>query len=77
MFPEEDERCRAIAEEIQQQRPGWLIIWGVYSRRFTAYPLFPVRRRVIVIAYYQDALLERMNSVERLLRIRPESEESG
>ena len=69
MFPEEDEKGRAIAEDIQLHRPGWLVIWGVYSRRFTAYPLFPVRRRVIVVAYYPDALVERMDSAERVLRI--------
>jgi hypothetical protein len=67
--PEEDEACRATADEIQGQRPGWLVIWGVFSRRYTAYPLFPIRRRVIVVAYYPQALLERMDSAERLLRI--------
>lgn len=69
MFPEEDERYRAIAEDIELHRPGWLVIWGVWSRRFTAYPLFPVRHRVIVVAYYPDALVERMDSAEQLLRI--------
>lgn len=72
MLREEDEACRAIAEEIQRQRPGWLVIWGVFSRRYTAYPLFPVSRRVIVVAYYPKALVERMDSAERLLRIRPD-----
>ena len=69
MVPEEDDAGRAIAEEIQRQRPGWLVIWGVYTRRYTAYPLFPVRRRVIVIAYYPQALIERMDKAERLLRV--------
>jgi hypothetical protein len=68
--PQEDDACRAIAEEIQQARPGWMVIWGVFSRRYTAYPLFPVRCRAIVVAYYPAALLERMDSAERLLRIR-------
>ena len=75
VFPEEDERCRAIAEDIQLHRPGWLVIWGVYSRRFTAYPLFRIRRRVIVVAYYPDALVERMDSTERLLRMPSEPTE--
>jgi hypothetical protein len=75
MWPPEDDKNRAILEEIQQQRPEWLVIWGVYSRRFTAYPLFPVRRRVIVSAYFPDALMERMDSADRVLRIRPEAEE--
>jgi hypothetical protein len=74
---EEDEACQEIAEEIERQRPGWLVIWGVFSRRYTAYPLFPVRRRVIVVAYYPEALMERMDSAERLLRIQPERGVTG
>jgi hypothetical protein len=65
---------RAAADEIQRQRPGWLVIWGVYSRRFTAYPLFPVRHRVIIIAGYPQALIQRMDEAERSLRI-PEARE--
>jgi hypothetical protein len=49
--------------------PGGLVIWGVYSRRFTAYPPFPVRHRVIIIAGYPQALIERMDEAERSLRI--------
>lgn len=75
MFSAEDEQNRAIAEDIELHRPGWLVIWGAYSRRFTAYPLFPVRRRVIVVAYYPDALVERMDTAERLLRIQAGSVE--
>jgi hypothetical protein len=70
-----DEReYRAAADEIQRQRPGWLVIWGVYSRRFTAYPLFPVRHRVIIVAGYPQALIQRMDEAERSLRI-PEARE--
>jgi hypothetical protein len=68
--PEESE-YRAVAGEIQRQRPGWLVIWGVYSRRFTAYPLFPVRHRVIIVASYPQALIHRMDEAERSLRIQP------
>jgi hypothetical protein len=68
VLPDERE-YRALADEIQRQRPGWLVMWGAYSRRYTAYPLFPVRRRVIIIASYPQALIERMNEAERALRM--------
>jgi hypothetical protein len=70
VLPDERE-YRAAADEIQRRRSGWLVIWGVYSRRFTAYPLFPVRHRVIIVADYPQALVERMDEAERSLRIPP------
>jgi hypothetical protein len=70
VLPEESE-YRAVADDIQRQRPGWLVIWGVYSRCYTAYPLFPVRRRVIIVASYPQALIQRMDEAERSLRIEP------
>lgn len=63
---EDDDACRAIAEEINQSRPQWLVLYGCYSRLFWAYPLFDMRRRVVVHAGYPDALLARMDEVERL-----------
>jgi len=76
-IPESDEEYRALADKIEQKRPGWMVIWGIFSRRFTAYPLFPIRRRVIVVAYYPDALIERMDSAERLLRIQAANQEGA
>jgi hypothetical protein len=70
----DDDACRAVAEDIQRQRPDWLVLWGTYSKRFVAFPLFILRQRVIVIAHYPDALLARLDEVERRLRIQPEQE---
>jgi hypothetical protein len=75
--PADDNACQAIAEEIQRQRPEWLVIWGCYSRRYWAYPLFPVCRRAIINASYPDALIPRLDEAERALRISPEEEEAG
>lgn len=62
------------ARQIEQQQPGWMIIWGVYTRAFVAFPLFPVRRRgIVVVAAYPDALLARMEEAERRWRPRPSS----
>lgn len=77
MFFNDEQACRALAEEIERNRPGWMVVWGVFSQRFTAYPLFPVKRRVIVTGYYPAALVERVDSAERLLRIRSDEETEG
>jgi hypothetical protein len=83
----EENECRAIAEDIQRQRPGWLVIWGCYTRRFWAYPKFNTRGRVIIYAAYPDALLHRMDEggaqiahssqPERRPRMTQASDESG
>lgn len=71
MAPDDEDECRAIAKEIQRERPEWMVLFGCYSRHFVAFPLFALRRRVIVTAHYPDALVARMDKAERLLRIRP------
>jgi hypothetical protein len=68
---DDEDECRSIAVEIQRKRPGWMILFGCYSRHFVAFPLFALRRRVIVTARYPDALVARMDEAGRLLRIRP------
>jgi hypothetical protein len=68
----DDDAGWAMAEEIQRQRPGWLVLWGCYSKHYVAFPLFSVRRRAILAAFYPDALLARMEEAERVLRIEPD-----
>lgn len=72
---DEDEAWRVMAGEIQRRRPGWLVVWGCYSKHFVAFPLFPVRRRAILLASYPPALIDRIDTAERALRIRADSEE--
>ena len=66
-----DDECRELAQQIEEQRPGWLVLWGCYSKRFVAFPLFPVQRRTILVMSYPDALVARMEQVERVLRVDP------
>jgi hypothetical protein len=68
----DDDACRAIAEDIQRQRPGWMVTWGIYTKGYTAYPLFSVRRRVIVFAYSPDGLTQAMDKADRRYRIQSE-----
>lgn len=63
---------RAIAEQINQARPHWLVLWGTYSRRFWAFPLFEMQPRMLIHASYPDALVARMDEAERRYRLQPE-----
>ena len=67
-----DDEGWGIAENIQKQRPGWMVVFGVYSRQFVAFPLFAVSRRTILAARYPDALIDRMARAEQQRRVRPE-----
>jgi hypothetical protein len=69
--PGDEDAFRAIADGIDRSRPDWLVIWGCYTRLFWAYPLFDMRRRMVVHAGYPDALLARMDETERRLRVQP------
>lgn len=75
MGPMDDNACRAIAEQIDEDWPEWLVLWGCYSKRFWAFPLFDMRRRMVVFANYPDAVVARMDEAERLWRIHPDQEE--
>lgn len=71
----DDNDCRTTAEQINEIRPQWLVVWGSYTRRFWAFPLFEMRPRMLVHAGYPDALVPRMDEAERRYRIRNQPEE--
>jgi hypothetical protein len=68
---DEHDVCCEVAEQIQRDRPQWLVVWGCYSRRFWAYPLFEMRPRRLVYAGFPDALVDRLDEAERRFRVRP------
>jgi hypothetical protein len=64
--PCDDETAnRETARQIELQQPGWLVLWGVYSRTFVAFPLFRAPRGAVLAAAYPAALVARMREAER------------
>jgi hypothetical protein len=55
------------AHEIQQQQPGWMVLYGTYSHEYVAFPLFPAPPETILTAAYPPALLARIQQTERWL----------
>jgi hypothetical protein len=51
-----------------------MVIFGVYSRQFVAFPLFAVNTRTILAARYPEALIDRMVRAEQERRIRKQEE---
>ena len=52
------------AQSIQQASPGWLVIWGVYTRQYVAFPLFRAPAGCIVASGNPDTLVQRMRQAE-------------
>jgi len=59
-----DAEQRATASMIEREHPGWMVIFGRYSHRYWAYPLFPVPPGTIVGAASPGDLVSRMREVE-------------
>jgi hypothetical protein len=71
MQPEEAEANRETARQIELQRPGWMVLWGVYSKQYVAFPLFAAPPGTILIARYAPALAARMAAAERRMQGTP------
>ncbi len=66
-MPDIDDDCHAIAKQIERENPGWIVIFGVFTRQFVCIPRFPAPPGTMVVAQYPDAVSPRMREVERLL----------
>lgn len=47
------------------QFPNWMVVWGVYSGEFVAFPLFSAPAESLLAATYRPALISRMREAER------------
>jgi hypothetical protein len=65
MPAEDDEANRETARQIELQRPGWMVLWGAYSKQYVAFPLFAAPAGTILTARYAPALASRMQAAER------------
>jgi hypothetical protein len=61
----DESASRETARRIESDRPGWLVVWGAYSKQYIAFPLFHAPKGTIVVAVYPDALVARMEAAEQ------------
>ena len=71
MSPEEAEANRETARQIELRRPGWMVLWGAYSKQYVAFPLFAAPPGTILAAAYPPALESRMQAAEVRAQGRP------
>jgi hypothetical protein len=63
-----DEACREIAQHIESECPHWIVIFGVYTKQFVAFPLFDAPPGTTVTGFYPDSLIKRLRNIEQRLR---------
>lgn len=62
------------AEGLEFDNPLWIVVFGVYSRQFIAFPRFDVPIGTIATARYPAALSGRMRRIERAADVEIDSE---
>jgi hypothetical protein len=59
---------RETARQIERRRPGWIVVWGCYTRQFVAFPLFRAAPGTILAAKQSATLIASMRETENRQR---------
>jgi hypothetical protein len=59
-----DEQFYETARKIEKEHPHWMIVWGLFSRQYWAFPLFDVPPGTIVHAADPVMLVAAIEEVE-------------
>ena len=70
----DDDAAREAAARTERENPGWIVMFGSFTRQFVCFPRFPAPTGTIVTALYPDAIPPRMRMIERSLRVRNRGE---
>jgi hypothetical protein len=62
--PGEMAEMRRIAGRLEEENPSWIVVFGVFTREFVAFPRFDAPTGTVVTASYPHALPPRMRAVE-------------
>jgi len=63
-IPHPDALHGEVASQIQRDHPNWLVMWGVYTRQYVAFPLFNAPKGTIARDPDPDQLVNRMRQME-------------
>ncbi len=63
-----DDASREAAERTERENPGWIVVFGSFTKEFVCFPRFPAPQGTMIVALYPAALPARMRDVERALR---------
>jgi hypothetical protein len=55
---------KRMAEQLESENPWWIVLYGVSSREFVAFPRFKVPKGTVLAACHPGALPPRMRQIE-------------
>ncbi len=61
---EEDHREQAA--RLDRDNPQWLVVWGIFSHEFVAFPLFRVPQGTVLCSRSGPELVRRMRQAEEI-----------
>lgn len=73
-FP--DDVAREAAERTEHDNPGWIVVFGSFTKEFVCFPKFAAPTGTIITALYPDAIPPRMRMIERALGARLPKDET-
>jgi hypothetical protein len=71
MHSADDDANWETAKRLARDFPDWLVVWGVYTRQYVAFPLFDAPRGTILAARDPSALAARLQQAEWRRRSSP------
>jgi hypothetical protein len=66
----DENQMLSVAIELEAENPLWIVVFGVYTQQFVAFPRFDAPKGTIAVAFYPPGLTGQMRAIEGALRIR-------
>ena len=60
---------KQVATRLESDNPLWIVLFGIYSRQFVAFPRFAVPEGTVISVRHPGAMWERMRQIEHAARI--------
>jgi hypothetical protein len=57
-------------ERTGRKNPGWIVMFGSFTKQFICFPKFPAPVETIITVLYPDAIPSRMRMIERMPQTR-------
>ncbi len=61
---DDETRRRDLAAELERDHPRWLVLYGIYSHQFVAFPRFTAPPGTVLSAVQPGELVRRMEKTE-------------
>jgi hypothetical protein len=64
--PQFGEECAEQAARLDRENPQWIVVWGIFSHQFVAFPLFSVPPGTVLCNHGEPELVRRMRQTETI-----------